>query len=189
MRKVICLAAAAWLACLSVSAWGGEITEAPNYRAYNDTFSSAGQPDAEQLANAAESGVERVIYLSFAGDSTALAGEDGIVIENGMRYVQLPVDWNAPKVEDFRTFAAIMQAEPTAKTLVHCQVNFRASTFSFLYRVAILGESIPDAKPALDSVWNPNETWFRFIRDTLDSYDIPAQCDACDWGENEFVDP
>ena len=189
MHAMIRLAAVVLLACLSVSAFAADLAEAPNYRDYNELFSSSGQPDAAQLEHAAELGFERVIYLSFAGDSTALEGEDGIVIENGMRYVQLPVDWNAPKVDDFRTFAAIMQAEPSAKTLVHCQVNFRASTFSFLYRVAVLGESIPDAKAALDSVWNPNETWFRFIRETLDSYGIPAQCDACDWGENEFVDP
>ena len=189
MKKTLYRVAVVTLAVLSSPVSAADLTEAPNYRAYSETFSSSGQPDAAQLAHAAELGFERVIYLSFAGDSTALDGEDGIVVENGMRYVQLPVDWNAPEVDDFRTFAAIMQAQPDTKTLVHCQVNFRASTFSFLYRVAVLGESITDAKPALDSVWNPNETWFRFIRDTLESYGIPAQCDACDWGENEFVDP
>ena len=117
MRGIIRRIAAVGLAALSLSAAAADLTEAPNYRAYNDMLSSSGQPDAEQLAHAAELGFERVIYLSFVGDSTALEGEDGIAVENGMRYVQLPVDWDAPKVDDFRAFAAIMQAEPDARAL------------------------------------------------------------------------
>ncbi len=178
-----------WLFLVDAPAAAGEVESAPNYREYSALLSSSGQPDAEQLADAAQRGFERVVYLSFDGDSTALDDEDSVVIETGMRFIQLPVDWHAPKVDDFRHFAGIMQAQPDAKTLVHCQVNFRASTFTFLYRVAILGEPLDAAKADLDSVWNPNETWFRFLRDTLEAYDLSYECAGCDWGENEFLDP
>ena len=67
------------------------------------------------------------------------------------------------------------------KTLVHCQVNFRASTFSFLYRV--LHEDVPvgEAKDDLDGVWVPNATWRQLIFDVLEANGISPDCDSCLW--------
>ncbi len=73
------------------------------------------------------------------------------------------------------------------KTLVHCQVNFRATVFVFLYRVVIEGVSIIEAKKDLDSAWIPNEDWFKFIHSVLKSYKLLHNCEGCDWGEHEFI--
>jgi len=81
-----------------------------------------------------------------------------------------------------------MGNENTVKTFLHCQVNFRASSFSFLYRVAVQGVPLLDAKNDLDGVWAPNETWFRFIRTVLNDYGLSPACKGCDWGSNEFID-
>lgn len=165
-----------------------ELSDVSNYRQYSELFASSGQPSAKQLVEAAEQGFERVIYLAFTDNETAIEDEDRVVKQLGMDYVHIPVDFDNPTLADFRTFASVMGQENTVKTLLHCQVNFRASTFSFLYRVAIQGIPILDAKEDLDGVWAPNEIWFRFIRTVLDDYGLSPACKGCDWGANEFID-
>jgi protein tyrosine phosphatase (PTP) superfamily phosphohydrolase (DUF442 family) len=165
-----------------------DLADASNYREYSERFASSGQPTAAQLENAAELGFERIVYLAFTDDGTAIEREDSIVKELGMEYIHIPVDFGNPTVDDFKAFARIMAGNDVPKTLLHCQVNFRASTFSFLYRTIILHVSMLDAKEDLDSVWVPNEIWFRFIRSVFEDYEMSHACDGCDWGENEFID-
>ena len=165
-----------------------DLSDISNYRQYSELFSSAGQPTALQLENIEQQGFERVIYLAFTDNDTAIEDEDRVVKQLGMDYVHIPVDWENPTLADFKTFADVMGNENTVKTLLHCQVNFRASSFSFLYRVAVQGVPLLDAKNDLDGVWAPNETWFRFIRTVLDDYGLSPACKGCDWGSNEFID-
>jgi protein tyrosine phosphatase (PTP) superfamily phosphohydrolase (DUF442 family) len=165
-----------------------ELADISNYRQYSELFSSSGQPTAVQLEKIQEQGFERVIYLAFTDNDTAIEDEDRVVKQLGMDYVHIPVDWEDPTLADFKTFASVMGGENSVKTLLHCQVNFRASTFSFLYRVTVQGVPILDAKDDLDSVWAPNETWFRFVRTVLNEYELTPACKGCDWGSNEFID-
>ena len=168
------------------SVLAAEISEASNYRQYSELLSSSGQPDDAQLAHAAAQEFERVIYLSN-NDSTA-EREENVVTDLGMDFVYIPVDFHHPTVSDFRLFATTMNSAGDAKTLLHCDVNLRASTFSFLYRVAVLDVPVADAKKDLDSVWTPDETWFRFLRSVLEGYGRSHECAGCDWGEHEFID-
>lgn len=152
-----------------------------NYRGYSESLSSSGQPTAPQLEALAQAGFERVVFLAFTDHDESVAHEDRIVSNLGMDYVQIPVDWEAPSSGDFHAFAGVMQREPHKKTLVHCQVNFRASSFSFLYRVLYEGVDMAQAKEDLDSVWVPNETWRRFIFDILEENGRSPDCDTCLW--------
>jgi protein tyrosine phosphatase (PTP) superfamily phosphohydrolase (DUF442 family) len=164
------------------------LAEITNYRQYSDTFASSGQPDVTQLKAAADSGVKRVIYLAFTDDETAIEHEDRSVKKLGMEYIHIPVDFMAPTLTDFQQFASVMQQAPDTNTLLHCQVNFRASSFSLLYRVIYLDVPVVEAKEAFDSVWQPNEVWFRFIQAVLRHYEIDPACEGCDWGVNEFFE-
>jgi len=164
------------------------LKEVPNYREYSNKFSSAGQPTRKDLHIISGADFKRIIYLAFSDDQTAIAAEDRLVRNHGMQYVQLPVDFNNPTLQDFQTFLAIMRINPEAKTLLHCQVNLRASAFSLLYRVIELGVPIGEAKEALDSVWQPDEIWFRFLVTVLEHYNLSHLCNDCDWGELEFID-
>lgn len=165
-----------------------ELSDISNYRQYSELFSSSGQPTVLQLEKIEQQGFERVIYLAFTDNDTAIEDEDRVVKQLGMDYVHIPVDWENPTLADFKTFADVMGNENAVKTLLHCQVNFRASSFSFLYRVAVQGVPVLDAKDDLDGVWAPNETWFRFIRSVLNDYGLSPTCKGCDWGSNEFID-
>jgi len=172
----------------SIASAGGELTDISNFRQYSPTFASSGQPSVEDLQAIRDAGFERIIYLAFSNDTTAIEAEDRLVKEQGMRYVHIPVDFNKPELEEFQAFMSLMQAEPKTKTLLHCQINLRASTFSLLYRVIGLGTPLGEAKEAFDSVWQPNETWYRFIVHVLGHYNIDHECDDCDWGELAFSD-
>ena len=159
---------------------GGQALDIINYIAYSDVLASSGQPTAAQFQVQAEAGVQRVVYMAFTDHETSLANEDRVVRDLGMAFVQVPVVWVNPTVEDFRLFAAVMAQGGDHKTLVHCQVNWRASSFSFLYRVIHDKVPMDDAVVDLTSIWTPTEPWRQFIVDVLDAHGLAPDCELCE---------
>jgi hypothetical protein len=49
------------------------------------------------------------------------------------------------------------------KVLVHCQVNMRASSMVFLYRVIVAKESPDIAYESVTPVWSPEGSWRRLL--------------------------
>ncbi len=152
-----------------------------NYREYSPLFASAGQPTPVQLEALRDRGFERIIYIAFSDNPNALANEDQLVKALGMDYLHIPVDWNNPTARDFYTFADAMQRDKQMKTLLHCQINARATAFSFLYRVIYEGASVADAKADMNTVWKPNEVWRDLIFAILAENGKSAECETCDW--------
>ena len=152
-----------------------------HYLEYSESLSSAGQPDAAQFQALKEAGFERVVFLAFSDHQESIANEDRIVKELGMDFIQIPVVWDAPTRSDFYLFAGSMKREPEKKTLVHCEVNFRASSFSFLYRVLYLNVPMEEAKDDLNSIWVPNSTWRSLIFDILEENGRSPDCAGCLW--------
>ena len=132
---------------------------------YSPNLTTAGQPSEKQFRALAEAGFQRVIFLAFTDHKNAVKNEDRIARSAGLEFVHIPVAWDAPTTDDFDTFAAVMRA--TEKTLVHCEVNFRASVFGFLYHVIYLGTPVEEAQSLLTRIWMPNETWETFIVSVL----------------------
>ncbi|MDX1404227.1 MAG: protein tyrosine phosphatase family protein [Woeseiaceae bacterium] len=159
----------------------GELSEISNFRQYSPTFASSGQPTKEQLGMLKDEGFERIIYIAFSNSGKAIAEEDVIVKELGMDYIHVPVIWDKPTAADFYAFAGSMQRDPERKTLLHCQVNYRASAFSFLYRVLYDDVPVAEAKAAMNTVWQPNETWRKLIFEILEDNGKSPHCSSCDW--------
>ena len=173
----------AWL-CLSLPGAmlaAAELADISNFREYSPVFASSGQPSAEELKLLHDAGYERIIYIAFTNSRDAIEAEDEIVKNLGMEYVHIPVIWEAPTSADFYAFADVMQRYPDKKSLLHCQVNFRASAFSFLYRVIFDGVPVAEAKSDMNSVWEPNDTWRMLIFDILEENGISADCEGCSW--------
>ena len=184
MKKLTLLFAV--MSALSQLAWALEepapaLTEITNFRQYSDTFASAGQPTREQFQAIADQGFERVVYIAFTNNTNALADEDQIVKGLGMEYTQIPVDFSNPLPSEFYAFADSLQRDTDKKTLLHCQVNARASAFSFLYRVIYEDVPVRQAKADMNSVWQPNAVWRDFIFEVLAAHDIDPNCEDCDW--------
>ena len=107
------------------------LAEIVNFRQYSATFASAGQPTREQFQTIADNGFERVVYIAFTNNTNALADADQVVKGLGMEYMQVPVDFQNPLPDEFYAFADAMERNKQKKTLLHCQVNARATAFSF----------------------------------------------------------
>ena len=132
---------------------------------YSPKLTTAGQPSEEQLHAVADAGFQRVIFLAFNDHQDALTNEDRIVRTAGLEFLHIPVAWDAPTLNDFDNFAAVMLT--SEKTLVHCEVNFRASVFGFLYQVIYRGTPQEEALSLLTSIWIPNETLEAYIISVL----------------------
>jgi protein tyrosine phosphatase (PTP) superfamily phosphohydrolase (DUF442 family) len=156
-----------------------------NFRQYTPLYASSGQPTPEQLQDLKDEGFERVAYIAFS-NATGLPDEDVLVKGLGMQYLHIPVDWDKPLTSEFDHFADYMQRGKDSKTLLHCQINLRASAFSFLYRVIYQGVSVAEAKEDMNSVWQPTEVWRDFIFEVLAQHGKSAQCEGCDWTPSVF---
>lgn len=158
----------------------------PNFIEYSESLSSSGQPLKKHMPLLADMGFEQIIYLALTTNSTALDKEDELVLENGMNYVHVAVDFSEPSLMNFETVASILKSSSDQKSLLHCQVNYRASTFSFLYRIIYLGVPVGEAKEDLDKVWTPDPVWYQFLVNTLAMHGMTHECDSCDWQERDF---
>lgn len=182
-RLVVTVMLAAVLPTLSIAqpvasaALGGVM----NYREYTSDFASAGQPTREQFSVIKDNGYERIINIAFGNIGTGIPDEDQIVKGLGMDYLQIPVDFANPTIRDFNAFADAMRREPEMKTLLHCQVNARATAFSFLYRVIYQGAPVSLAKESMNTVWQPNAVWRDFIFEVLAANGKSPDCEGCDW--------
>ena len=155
------------------------LADITNYRQYSPVFASAGQPSREQFKILSDQGFERIVYIAFTNN--AVPGEDQLVKELGMEYMQVPVDFSNPLPSEFYAFADSMQRNTGKKTLLHCQVNARATAFSFLYRVIYEDVSVEEAKADMNTVWQPNEVWRDFIFEVMEQNDESPLCTDCDW--------
>ena len=185
------IAAASLLGALSANAFAVEPTDPTladitNFRQYSATFASSGQPTKDQFSAIAENGFERIVYIAFTNNTNALPDADQVVKGLGMEYMHIPVTWNNPLPADFYAFADSLRRDTDKKTLLHCQVNARATAFSFLYRVIYEGVDIAEAKADMNSVWQPNETWREFIFAVLAENGISPECDECDWTPSQM---
>ena len=135
----------------------------PNRIDYSPSLTTSGQPTEGELALIASVGFDRVIFLAFTNHPKAVAHEDDIVRDQGLQFIHIPVDWESPSPTDFAAFAAMMQTFSSGRTLLHCEVNFRASVFGFLYQVLFEGADVDEAMSLMQSIWVPNDTWEAFI--------------------------
>jgi len=157
------------------------LAEIVNFRQYSPTFASSGQPSREQFATIAENGFERIVYIAFTNNQNALTDADQVIKGLGMEYMQVPVDFDNPLPADFYAFADSMQRNTDKKTLLHCQVNARATAFSFLYRVLYEDVAIAEAKEDMNTVWQPNEVWRDFVFAVMAQNNVSPDCEGCDW--------
>ncbi|MDA8601392.1 protein tyrosine phosphatase family protein [Gammaproteobacteria bacterium] len=185
------IATASLLGALSTNAFAVEPTDPTladitNFRQYSATFASSGQPTKDQFSAIAENGFERIVYIAFTNNANALPDADQVVKGLGMEYMHIPVTWDNPLPSDFYAFADSLRRDTDKKTLLHCQVNARATAFSFLYRVIYEGVSIAEAKADMNTVWQPNETWRDFIFAVLAENGMSSECEECDWTPSQM---
>ena len=138
-----------------------------NYHGISEQLLTAGQVHPRHIKAIDEQGVELVINLAPASEKRNQQ-EGFLVTSAGINYVQIPIKWDNPTDEDLQLFFAVMSARKNRKTLVHCFANYRASAFTYLYRVLQEGVDETEARKALFEVWdndafNEAPQWRTFI--------------------------
>lgn len=140
-----------------------------NYLKVSDNLSTSGQIAYDQIEAIKEAGFDVVINLAPANDN-ANALEGYLVAEQGMTYVQIPVNWQQPSPRDLQMFFDVMEMNTDRKVYVHCFANMRVSAFVYLYRTLKQGISEEDALADLHAIWDPMEQqqWATFINNAKD---------------------
>lgn len=140
-----------------------------NYLFLNESLSSGGMPTAEQMREVAEAGVEVVINLAPHDVPNALPNEPELVTSLGMKYINIPVNWNTPTRDGLDRFVETMDENKDRKILVHCQANFRATAFVSMYRILRQGWEAEEAMEVMHKIWDEEDypMWKMFIEDTL----------------------
>ncbi len=167
----LALAAFAWVA-QPVAIRPGD--PALNYIPVSPTLATSGMPTRRQFKVIAEAGYAVVINLAPNGVAGAHDDEAGLAREAGLEYHHVPVDFARPQAGDYARLADLLRRHRGERVLVHCQVNMRASSMVFLYRVIELGE---DADRAFDDVlriWQPTHAWRGLLREQLMASEVAA---------------
>ena len=143
--------------------------EIRNFLPLSEKLFTSGMPNAEQLGDAAQKGVQVVINLALHDVPTALPEEEKLVSSLGMTYINIPVVWNNPTRENLNEFLDAMDAYSQEKVLVHCEANYRATAFPALYRILRQGWKPDDALGAMHQIWNEEKypVWKKFIEESI----------------------
>jgi len=150
------------------------LRDPPNLALLDERWSTAGQPSAAWLGLLKQKGFDAVLYLAPSTVGDAVADEPEIVRGQGLVFAHVPVDFARPTLDDYRAFEAQLREwrAQNLKLLVHCQLNMRASTFSFLYRVRNEGADPETAWAAVQKVWTPLGPWKALVQQLLAEQNI-----------------
>jgi protein tyrosine phosphatase (PTP) superfamily phosphohydrolase (DUF442 family) len=148
---------------------GASTSEILNYREVDPLVSTCGQPTEEQLRAVAADGFTAVINLVPDGDPLGLDEEADLARSLGLKYVHVPVEFSAPVESDLLKFFEAMEAHRHEKLLMHCTGSRRVTTFLGLYRMLRLDWDREHAFALMHEIWDPDETWTRFIDTMLET--------------------
>jgi protein tyrosine phosphatase (PTP) superfamily phosphohydrolase (DUF442 family) len=138
-----------------------------NYQVLSEKLASAGQPERDHFKQIQSAGYQVVINLAMPDSGHAIPDEASLVEGLGMEYLAIPVVWSAPQPANLAAFFQAMDDRQEQKVFVHCAMNFRASTFIFLYRVLRQHTPLEEARQTMLEMWEPDDTWQNFIDSAL----------------------
>ena len=148
------------------------IEEIRDYHPINHRLATSGQPTPEQFSEIAKAGYRAIINLALSTSTNAIENEGAIVTDLGMVYIQIPVVWDNPKVDDVKLFFKIMDlmdgdkpnGMASQRVWVHCAKNMRVSCFIYLWQKHILQLPEAEAKQPMERIWQPTGVWQQLIQ-------------------------
>ena len=141
------------------------IDDSYNFRRLDERLTTSGLVSAEQLRDLRRQGYNAVINLLPSSSEHAVPNEASIVTDQGIDYVHIPVDFDAPTHDDFDAFSAAMDEHEGQVVHVHCAANFRVSAFYGLYALSKGLCTVEEADALVQDLWNPADhpAWASFI--------------------------
>lgn len=137
-----------------------------NFLRIDERLATSGMPQPDDFAALRQAGFEVVINLALPTSDNALPNEGELVSAQGMTYVHIPVQFDAPQLADFERFTRVMDACAGQRVFVHCAANMRVSAFVFLHRLRH-GADRATAESDLKKIWQPDGVWLEFMNRKL----------------------
>ena len=137
-----------------------------NFLRIDDRLATSGMPQPDDFAALRQAGFAVVINLALPTSDNALPNEGELVSAQGMTYVHIPVQFDAPQPADFERFTRVLAACTGQRVFVHCAANMRVSVFVFLHRLRH-GTDRKAAERDLNMIWQPDGVWREFVNHRL----------------------
>ena len=134
-----------------------------NHHEIDSRLATGGHFVGDGLSTIKDRGVEVVIDLRDKPPK----GQKERLAALGIEWINVPVVWKDPQKIDFERFSAAMSASKNKNVLVQCQANYRASAFTYLYRVTALGIADEVAARDLNAIWEPDGRWREYMDSVL----------------------
>ena len=134
-----------------------------DYYPIHNLLATSGQPTPEQFVSISQAGYRVVINLATSISTNALPNEGVIVTDLGMVYVQIPVVWTNPKLEDVEMFFMMMHSFKEQKVWIHCAKNMRVSCFIYFWQKYVLQLPDEQARYPMNQIWQPTGVWQQLI--------------------------
>ncbi len=140
-----------------------------NFRRVTNRITTSGVVGDKRLAGLQAQGYGTLINLLPNQSEHAVTEESEIVTGQGLHYVYIPVDFDAPTRADFDAFSLAMDVATDAAddkvVHVHCAANYRVSAFYSLYAMRKGLWTQAQADEFISGLWNPDEysAWSAFI--------------------------
>jgi protein tyrosine phosphatase (PTP) superfamily phosphohydrolase (DUF442 family) len=141
-----------------MTTWDAENT----YQVF-DWLWTSGQLSQVDIASLPQAGFSVVINLATPDSPSALTGEAELVTGLGLNYYQIPIQWEAPRLEQFKLFSTLLGACCGQKIWLHCAKNMRVSAYVYLYRFLVLHEPEEEAVHPMRDIWQPEGVWKEHI--------------------------
>lgn len=135
-----------------------------NYHRIDDRLVTGGHFVDDGLSEIKSEGITVVIDLR----DNPPKGQEKKLAEQGIEWINVPVEWDDPAAEDFKKFSNAMKAHQDDHVLVQCGANYRASAMTYLYRVIVDNVDEEEASQDLYAVWTPSkesEEWVEYIEE------------------------
>ncbi len=134
-----------------------------HYLEFSPLIFSGGQPNEEQLSLLSHEQFKAVINLGLSDAEYSVTCEEHILVNSGIAYTHIPVEFTAPTKAKLLLFFENMQLNKEKKLLVHCAANKRAACFLGLWGEFHLDWSKTKADEYIKRVWEPDGTWSDFM--------------------------
>ena len=144
-----------------------------NYKQFTPNLATAGQPNENELHQIGKAGYDVVINLGLDKSEYAVWNEREIIESYGIHYIHIPVSFEAPEVEKYWEFVALLKTVFHKKVFVHCAKNKRVSIFMALFRVIEEGFPLQQAIEDILSIWEPSQVWKNFMNEVLRTTNKP----------------
>ncbi len=137
-----------------------KLSQIHHFQFIHEHLFSSGQPNVEQLNVIKEYGISTVINVAPSDETGTLEHEDKICLELGLNYIQIPIAFDMPSVDQcILVLDMIDYLVKEQLVWVHCNQYYHVSCLMYLYRQYYMGVDLPTAHEHLHEVWEPNATW------------------------------